>query len=230
MDPRVREGAGLRHRRDRRYARLVELNCSKRWYARDPPTTHIHNPQPTALVGLVAACCKKPTRGSKTNTTATVSPVSPSTPSPETPASSLPPTPVPTTLGAGSEKDAPSGTPVHPDDPRRRGKGKLAGGLFLALGLLGVVMAVGLGSTDLFRPKRVVRYAYHLWDLMAWMRIHERAPASAANATALATGDEGLSRLLRDAVYQFAADGTRCGTGVWGSWCVNARFRPGSCR
>lgn len=43
---------------------------------------------------------------------------------------------------------------------------------------------------------------------MAWMRIYDRHPAQAANATATTTmGDEGLSRLLRDAFYQFAADG-----------------------
>lgn len=120
------------------------------------PSYYIHTL--TAIVGLIAACCKKPRKGSKKKTaTAAVSPVSPTTPSPETP--SLPPTPLPT-RGESSGEGTPAGGHgllLDPDDPRRRAKGKLAGGLFLALGLLGLVLAAGLGSTDLFRPKRVVR-------------------------------------------------------------------------
>lgn len=129
--------------------------------AKRDPSHYIHTL--TAIVGLIAACCKKPRKGSKKKTAAAaVSPVSPTTPSPETPSAetpSLPPTPLPTRGESSGE-----GTPVgghdpllHPDDPRRRAKGKLAGGLFLALGLLGLVLAAGLGSTDLFRAKRVVR-------------------------------------------------------------------------
>ena len=60
-----------------------------------------------------------------------------------------------------------------------------------------------------------IRYAHHTWDLLAWMRSYDRSPPPSPppNATQPTTGDEGLSRLLRDAFYQFAVHGELKGKG-----------------
>ena len=97
-------------------------------------------------------------------------------------------------------------------------EGRWAGWCLLGLACLGIVLAVGMASTDLFRPHRVIRYAYHSWDVVAWMRLYsdnthpEAAVAAAAIAAAAAaagniTGNAGLARVLRDSFYQFAAQG-----------------------
>lgn len=104
----------------------------------------------------------------------------------------------------------------------------------LGLTCFGIALAVGMAVTDLFRPRRVVRYASHTWDLVAWMRLYsnsahpEGAVAAAAIAAASAaagniTGNVGLARVLRDSFYQFAAQGgkmnvTEQGAGREGWW------------
>lgn len=99
---------------------------------------------------------------------ASVSPISPTTPSPETP---TPATPLSlpsqqgsvgsdntsSTASSNSSSDHRHHAFLHPDDPAWKKKGALAGWSFLALGLLGLVLAAGMASTDLFRPKRIER-------------------------------------------------------------------------
>jgi len=132
--------------------------------------------------------------------------------------SSVQPSP---TIGEGKllspRTSSPTNTPKT-GGIKRKGlsrEGRWAGWCLLGLACLGIVLAVGMASTDLFRPRRVVRYAFHSWDVMAWMRLYsdsnhpEAAGAAAAIAAAgrVATGNAGLSRMLRDSFFQFAAQG-----------------------
>ncbi len=126
----------------------------------------------TALAALAAACRKrkKPhNKGSESEPAAVLRTTPPG-------AGNKPlPSLFPTTLASGddsissssssissssdSDSSSPSGPPRPATKPSGRGKGAvLAGGAFvLALALVGLVVGVGLGATDAFRPKRVVR-------------------------------------------------------------------------